>query len=95
MTALVLVYGMGLVGDTWGLSDLALGLVTWFNMVVVWARHEDAVKLYKDYRAQMKAGIDPYYDPDKPEVDFKGVDHELWREINAERIIADSLAADK
>ena len=86
MTGLVLIYGMGLVGDTWGLSDFALGVVTWFNMVVVWARHGDAVKLYNDYRAQMDAGQDPYFDPDKLEI--KGVDKALWREINKNRIAA-------
>lgn len=86
MTALVLIYGMGLAGDTWGLSDFALGAVTWFNMVVIWACHPKAIALYNDYRAQVDAGQDPYYDPDK--LELKGVDKELWREINKDRIAA-------
>ena len=88
MTALVFIYGCGFAADSWGLSDLALGLVTWFNMVVVWWCHPKAVALYKDYRKQVDAGQDPYFDPDKPETDFEGVDHELWREINKDRIAA-------
>ena len=86
MTALVLIYGMGLAGDTWGLSDFALGAVTWFNMVVIWACHPKAIALYNDYRTQVDAGQDPYFDPDK--LDLKGVDKELWREINKDRIAA-------
>ena len=31
----------------------------------------------------MKAGQDPYYNPDK--ISWKGVDVELWREINKKR----------
>ena len=88
MTILVLIYGMGLASDTWGLSDFALGAVTWFNMVVVWGCHGKAVALYKDYRRQMDAGQDPYFDPDTPGLDFKGIDKELWREINKDRIAA-------
>ena len=86
MTGLVVIYGMGIAGDTWGLSDFALGAVTWFNMVVIWACHPAAIKLYNDYRAQVDAGQDPYFDPDK--LDIKGVDKELWREINKDRIAA-------
>lgn len=32
----------------------------------------------------MKKGIDPYYDPDK--LSWKGVDVEMWKDINKKRI---------
>ena len=32
----------------------------------------------------MKAKIDPYYNPDK--LSWKGVDVEMWRDINKKRI---------
>lgn len=41
-------------------------------------------KEYKDYDEQMKKGIDPYYDPDK--LSWKGVDVEMWKDINKKRI---------
>ena len=40
-----------------------------------------------DYREQMKAGKDPYYNPDK--LSWKGVDTALWKQINAKRIASD------
>ena len=85
----VLVFLWGIIESTtaWNLSDLALGTTTWVNMLVVIVLFPKCIALYNDYAAQMKAGKDPYYNPDK--LSWKGVDVELWREINAKRIQAD------
>ncbi len=82
----VLVFLWGIIESTtaWNLSDLALGTTTWVNMLVVIMLFPKCVALYKDYVEQIKAGQDPYYNPDK--LSWKGVDVELWKEINAKRI---------
>lgn len=84
----ILVFCWGIIeSDTaWGLSDLALGTTTWVNMLIVILLFPKCVALYKDYVEQMKAGKDPYYDPNK--LSWKGVDVELWQEINAKKIQA-------
>lgn len=52
-------------------------------MLIVILLFPKCIALYKDYVEQMKDGKDPYYDPDK--LSWKGVDVELWREINSKR----------
>lgn len=87
MIVLICVYGVAVPDLAWGLADLALGSITWINMVVVLALSPKAFALYKDYREQMKAGKDPYYNPDK--LSWKGVDVAMWKEINKKRIAED------
>lgn len=88
MPALVFLWGVIESSTAWGLSDLALGTTTWVNMLVVILLFPKCIALYQDYVEQMKAGQDPYYNPDK--LSWKGVDVELWREINAKKIKASS-----
>ena len=89
MPVLVFCWGIIESGTAWNLSDLALGGCTWINMLVVWLLFPKCIALYKDYQSQMKAGKDPYYDPNK--LSWKGVDVELWNDINAKRIDADKV----
>ncbi len=86
MPVLVFLWGIIESSTAWNLSDLALGTTTWVNMLIVILLFPKCIALYKDYVEQMKAGVDPYYDPDK--LSWKGVDVELWKEINAKRINA-------
>ncbi|WP_312940794.1 alanine/glycine:cation symporter family protein [Oscillibacter sp.] len=79
MPILIFVYGNAAAGLAWDLSDLALGSITWINMVVVMALSSKSIALYKDYEAQMKAGKDPIYDVEK--LKWDGVDVELWKSI--------------
>ena len=74
-------------GLAWNLSDLALGGSTWINMLVVLLLSPKVFALYKDYEEQMKAKKDPYYNPDK--LCWKGVDVEMWKDINKKRIAED------
>ena len=87
MIVLIVIYGIIPAGLAWDLADLALGSITWINMVVVLALSPKVFAMYKDYREQMKAGKDPYYNPDK--LSWKGVDTALWKQINAKRISSD------
>lgn len=88
MPVLVFFWGIIESGTAWNLSDLALGTTTWVNMLIVIMLFPKCIALYNDYVEQMKAGKDPYYDPDK--LSWKGVDVELWKEINAKRIEANN-----
>ncbi|MCD8125823.1 MAG: alanine:cation symporter family protein, partial [Lachnospiraceae bacterium] len=87
MPILIFIWGIIESDLAWNLSDLALGACTWINMVIVLALSPKAVALYHDYEDQMKAKKDPYYNPDK--LSWKGVDTEMWKDINKKYIEAD------
>lgn len=87
MPVLIFIWGNVDSGLAWNLSDLALGGCTWINMLVVLLLSPKVFALYKDYEEQMKAKKDPYYNPDK--LCWKGVDAEMWKDINKKRIAAD------
>ncbi|MDD6212795.1 MAG: alanine/glycine:cation symporter family protein [Clostridiales bacterium] len=87
MPILIFLWGNLNADFAWNLSDLALGSCTWINMLVVLLLSPKAVALYKDYEEQMKAKKDPYYNPNK--LSWKGVDVELWNDINKDKIAAD------
>ena len=87
MPVLIFIWGNVESGLAWNLSDLALGSCTWINMLVVLALSPKVFAMYKDYERQMKAKIDPYYNPNK--LSWEGVDVEMWNEINKGRIEAD------
>jgi AGCS family alanine or glycine:cation symporter len=86
MPALIFYYGIVGAAMAWNLADLALGSITFFNMLVVVLLAKPVKAMLKDYEAQKKAGKDPYYNPDN--VSFKGVDVELWKDINSNYIAA-------
>ena len=79
MPILIFIWGNIESGMAWNLSDLALGSITWINMVIVLALSPKVIALYQDYDAQMKQGVNPVYDVDK--LSWEGVDKEMWREI--------------
>ena len=67
-------------GLAWNLSDLTLGACTWINMVILLKLSPKDFALYTDYVQQMKAGKDPYYNPEN--LCWDGVDKNTWLEIN-------------
>lgn len=87
MPVLIFIWGNVESGLAWNLSDLALGSCTWINMLVVLALSPKVFAMYKDYERQMKAKIDPFYNPNK--LSWKGVDVEMWNEINKGRMEED------
>ena len=84
MPVLIFFYGITSASFAWDLADLALGSITFFNMLVVILLVKPVKAMLADYEAQMKAGVDPVYDPEK--LSFKGVDVEMWKEINAKKL---------
>ncbi len=89
MPILIFIWGNIESGLAWNLSDLTLGSCTWINMVIILSLSPKAFILYKDYVKQMKEGKDPYYNPN--EMCWDGVDADMWREINKERIELDNI----
>lgn len=93
MPVLIFFFGIVEASIAWDLSDLALGSITFVNMIVVIALFPKCVALYNDYCAQIKAGKDPYYNPDK--LSWKGVDVALWKSINQKHIDAEKTSTRK
>jgi AGCS family alanine or glycine:cation symporter len=64
----------------WGLGDIGVGLMAWFNIVailILFFMGNAAIRALKDYEAQKKAGVEKYsFDPDA-----LGIRNaEFWRE---------------
>ncbi|MFZ7944785.1 alanine/glycine:cation symporter family protein [Neobacillus sp. 19] len=60
----------------WALGDLGFGSMAWLNLVAILFLSKTALKVFKDYEAQKKAGLDPVFDPVK--LGIKGAD--FWEE---------------
>lgn len=72
----------------WAWADIGLGSSAWITMIGMLFLVPTAHKLYKDYWAQKKQGLDPVFRPGR-----LGIRHaELWEEI-ADRYDAESAAA--
>lgn len=63
-------------------GEIGVGLMVWFNVIVLLIMSPTIVKVYKDYKEQKKAGLDPVFNPEKLQI--KNAD--LWMEINADKI---------
>ena len=87
MPILIFIFGIVPASLAWDLSDLALGSITFFNMFGVFLLFPKVTAMLKDYEDQMKAGKDPYYNPDK--LSWPGVDVEMWKEVNKKYIEAE------
>jgi alanine or glycine:cation symporter, AGCS family len=60
----------------WGLGDFGFGLMCWLNLIAILFLTKTALKVFKDYETQKKAGLDPVFDPVK--LGIKGAD--FWEE---------------
>lgn len=60
----------------WALGDFGFGSMAWLNLVAILLLTKTALKVFKDYEKQKKAGIDPVFDPIK--LGIKGAD--FWEE---------------
>lgn len=47
----------------WALGDLGVGLMAWLNIIAIILLRKPALKAFKDYQQQLKAGKDPLFDP--------------------------------
>ncbi|MBG9452302.1 sodium:alanine symporter [Cytobacillus firmus] len=65
----------------WALGDFGFGSMAWLNLVAILLLTKTALKVFKDYEEQRKAGIEPVFDPVK--LGIKGAD--FWEEKAKER----------
>ncbi|WP_282172913.1 alanine/glycine:cation symporter family protein [Cytobacillus firmus] len=65
----------------WALGDFGFGSMAWLNLVAILFLTKTALKVFKDYEEQRKAGIEPIFDPVK--LGIKGAD--FWEEKAKER----------
>lgn len=64
-------------------GEVGVGLMVWFNVIILLIMSPTIKKIYDDYTAQHKAGIEkPVFNPQK--LGIKNAD--LWMEINKEQI---------
>ena len=64
-------------------GEVGVGLMVWFNVIVLLIMSPTIKKIFDDYMAQRKAGIEkPVFNPQK--LGIKNAD--LWMEINADKI---------
>lgn len=60
----------------WALGDLGFGSMAWLNLVAILLLTKPALKVFQDYEAQKKAGLDPVFDPIKAGI----VGADFWEE---------------
>ncbi len=61
---IIVFYGaMGAEGRAWSIGDIGVGIMAWLNIVGILVIQQPAFKALSDYRAQIKAGKDPQFDP--------------------------------
>jgi AGCS family alanine or glycine:cation symporter len=71
----------------WAISEIAFGCMAWLNLIALMVEIPVVKKVYDDYMAQRKAGVEePYFNPRK--LGIKNCD--VWMEINKARIEADA-----
>ncbi len=69
-------------GLAWTLGDIGVGSMAWLNIIAILLLTKPALKVLKDYEAQLKDGKDPVFDPVK--IGFKDADfweHEYSKPI--------------
>lgn len=69
----------------WAISEIALGLMIWVNGIALIFLFPKVIMVYKDYTDQLKAGHEPYFNPQK-----LGIENaDLWMDINKDKIRMD------
>ena len=64
-------------------GEVGVGLMVWFNVIILIIMAPTVKKIHDDYDAQRKAGIDkPIFNPQK--LGIQNAD--LWMEINSQEI---------
>ncbi len=49
----------------WTLGDIGVGIMAWLNIIAIFLLRKPALKAFKDYEQQRKAGIDPVFNAKK------------------------------
>ncbi len=79
---IVLIYGaVNQANLAWGIGDLGVGLMAWFNIIAIVFLQKPALKALKDYEKQKKEGKDPIFFPEEIGVS----NAHIWNSINKEK----------
>lgn len=77
------VFAIGTSNATWAIGSVGVGIMVWTNVIVLLVMSPTIIKVYKDYKAQRKQGIEePIFNPQK--LGIKNAD--IWMEINKDKI---------
>ncbi|WP_192036977.1 sodium:alanine symporter family protein [Halomonas sp. YLGW01] len=81
--AMVMIGSVSSLKAIWGFADLSMGMMALINLVAILLLSPLAVALFKDYDRQVRAGVDPVFDPRRfPKLVGK-VDPQAWPERDA------------
>lgn len=67
---------------SWAMGDIGIGLMAWLNFIAILLLQGPAFKCLRDYESQLKAGIDPAFDPERLGIEGAGYWTEIQRENN-------------
>lgn len=88
MPILFFVWANVTASTAWAISEVMFGLMAWINGIALLVLIPTVKKVYDDYMAQRKAGVEnPYFNPKK--LGIKNCD--VWMEINKDRIEQDEI----
>lgn len=85
MPIMIVIWSTATAGVAWAVSEVALGLLVWVNVIALLFMSNKVILVYNDYKAQLKAGKKPYFNPEK--LGIKNVD--VWMDINRDKIAND------
>ena len=67
--------------SAWAVGDIGVGLMAWLNLIAILLLQKPAIKAFRDYERQQKAGLDPEFDP-RP----LGIKNAVFWEERADRL---------
>jgi AGCS family alanine or glycine:cation symporter len=71
----------------WALGDIGVGLMAWLNIIAILLLRKPALKAFKDYQQQRKAGTDPVFNAQ--ELGIENTD--LWRKDEKKGLVDHSV----
>ncbi|WP_418263608.1 alanine/glycine:cation symporter family protein [Flavobacterium faecale] len=78
MIAVILYGSVNQATLAWGMGDIGVGLMAWFNIIAIILLQKPALDALKDYEKQQKTDKDPVFDPD----DIGVSNAHIWHSIN-------------
>lgn len=78
MPLVYLFFSVNSSGIAWSAGEIGVGLMVWFNVIIMIILSNVAVKVYKDYQEQYTSGKKPLFFPNKVGVE----NADLWETIN-------------
>lgn len=70
----------------WNLGSAGVGLMAWFNVIVILLLTRPGVRTLRDYEAQKRMGLDPVFVPERCGIEGAGLWHEIARRNYPEQL---------